>query len=176
MKKLVKNTRANKNENGFSLMEVLLAVYILLTALVGIIALIASINASASASSARLVAANLAQEGIEVVKNIRDLNFGDNGWNDWFASFSGTSNYLAQYNDTALRAWQDIPLKYDAATGLYGYDAGAAPPFAYKRKIIMTKNPSGANDNEIKISVEVTWTEHGRAGSLTAEDRLWNWR
>ncbi|MBU3901267.1 hypothetical protein KKF25_01340, partial [Patescibacteria group bacterium] len=125
-----------------------------------------------SVSSSKLIAANLAQEGIEVVKSIRDLNFGVNGWDDWYASISGVNNYLAQYSDTAFRAWQDISLKYDSATGLYGYDAGVNTPFAYKRKIILTK----VDDNEIKVEAIVSWTEHNRSQTLTVEDRLWNWR
>ena len=164
------------SESGFSLIEVMMAIYIIITALTGIMTLVSSINASVSVSSSKLVAANLAQEGIEVVKSIRDLNFGVNGWDDWYASISGANNYLVQYSDTALRAWQDTPLKYDLATGLYGYDAGSATPFAYKRKIILTKNPSGADDNEIKVEAVVSWTEHNRSQTLTVEDRLWNWR
>lgn len=168
--------RQPTNESGFSLLEVMIAIYIIITALTGIMALVSSINASASVSSSKLVAANLAQEGIEVVKSIRDLNFGVNAWDDWYASISGTNTYLVQYNDTAWRGFQDIPLKYDSATGLYGYDAGIDTPFAYKRRIILTKNPSGADDNEIKVEAMVSWTEHNRSQTLTVEDRLWNWR
>ncbi|MBU2037172.1 hypothetical protein KJ866_03195 [Patescibacteria group bacterium] len=180
MKNCVKNIIIkNKSENGFSLMGVLISVYIILTALVGIMALISSINASASASSSRLVAANLAQEGIEVVKNIRDLSLDTSNWDNWYDLFSGSSEYLVQYDDTSLwRAWQDIPLKYDTVTGLYGYDAGIVTPFAYKRKITLTSLTQDIDGNtiEIKVSVQITWVEHGRAGSLTVEDRLWNWR
>lgn len=157
-------------------MEVIIAIYIIITALTGIMALVGAINASASASSSKLIAANLAQEGIEVVKSIRDLNFGINSWDDWYASLAGANNYLVQYNDTAWRGWQDIPLKYDSATGLYGYDAGTNTAFGYKRRIILTKNPSGADDNEIKVEAIVDWTEHNRSQTLTVEDRLWNWR
>lgn len=144
-----------------------------------------AINSSASVSSSKLIAANLAQEGIEIVKNIRDLNYlaDDNGdgepdysWNVCYTSLSGEITFLVQYDDTSPRLFSEEPLKYDLTTGLYGYDAGAVTPFAYKRKIIMTKNPSGLDDNEIKVQAVVSWVEHGRAESLTVEDRLWNWR
>lgn len=174
----------NKSENGFSLMEVLLSIYIILTALVGIMALISSINASASNSSAKLVAASLAQEGIEIVKNIRDLNFGANSWDDWYNSFGPIgvgADYEVQYDDTSLsRAWSDTPLKYEVVNGLwrYGYSAGTATPFVYKRKVTLTPMTLDSDSKlvEVKVSVQVTWTEHGRPGSLIAEDRLWNWR
>ncbi len=110
--------KISKKELGFSLMEVIIAIYIITTALMGIMALVISINSSARVSAAKLIAANLAQEGIEVVKSIRDLNFGVNGWDDWYASISGSANYIAQYNDTALRPFSDVSLKYDSVTGL----------------------------------------------------------
>ena len=161
---------------GFSLVEVIVSLFIIVTVLIGAMTLISSITSTGGMSASKLIAANLAQEGIEVVRNIRDLNFGANGWDDWYASISGVNNYLAQYNDPDFRAWQDIPLKYNSTTGLYGYDAGVDTPFAYKRKIILTKNPSGVNDNEIKVEAVVSWTEHNRPQTLTVEDRLWNWR
>ena len=168
----MKRLAATKKESGFSLMEVLLAIFIILAALTGIMSLIASINASVAVSSSKLVAANLAQEGIEIVKSIRDLNVGVNNWDDWYASISGVNEYLVQYSDEAFRPWQDIPLKFDPAAGLYGYDSGAATAFAFKRKIILTK----ISDEEIKVEAVISWVEHNRPQTLTAEDRLWNWR
>ena len=165
-----------------------MAIYIIITVLVGVMGLVISINASVSMSASKLIAANLAQEGIEVVKNIRDLNFGANGWDDWYAEFSGRTCYYLQYDSSNLdrsipSCDSDAPvLQYNLATGLYGYngyngyDSGVNTPFVYKRKIILTKNPSGVNDNEIKVEAVVSWVEHNRPQTLTVEDRLWNWR
>lgn len=161
-------------------MELLVAVFIISTALVGIMSLINTVISSASYSTARLTAAHLAQEGIEIVKGIRDLNYeqpaGCVGWDCWWADFSGTTSYIAQYDDSDLRPLSNVPLKYNAATWLYGYDAGIDTPFNYKRVITITKNPSGLDGNEIRVSVQVTWTERTRQGSVVAEDRLWRWR
>lgn len=160
------------NEQGFGLMEVIVSIFIILIGLMGVMALVNYSTIAGGTSASRLIAANLAQEGIEVVRNIRDLNFGDNGWNDWYAGIEGTTNYLAQYNDTSLRAFSDTPLKYNSSTGLYGYDSGTDAPFAFKRKITLTK----ISANEVKLVAEITWVEQNRPHVLTAEDRLWNWR
>ncbi len=158
--------------SGFSLMEVIMAVFIVLIALMGVMALLLSVNFSAKVSASKLVAANLAQEGVEVVKSIRDLNFDINGWDDWYNSISGSTDYVAQYNDTALRPFSSAYLKYDSASGLYGYDAGQDTLFNFQRTITLTK----VSDNEIKVEVSLAWTDNGRAQNLMVEDRLWNWR
>lgn len=177
------------NSGGFSLMEVILAIFILITVLAGLMSMISDVTRAAAASSSKLIAANLAQEGIEVVKNIRDLNYGDNGWNDWYASFNSGQLicYYIQYDSISLGSsvpcGDDAPvLKYDSAGGLYGYTKpdgsgmAADSKYAFKRKVSLQRNPDGASDQEIAVVSSVSWTEHGRTQSVIIEDRLWNWR
>jgi prepilin-type N-terminal cleavage/methylation domain-containing protein len=160
-------------EKGFSLVEVLVAIFIISLALSSVLFLLNSALLAGSTSSARLVAANLAQEGIEVVKNIRDLDFIASGsWDDWYSSFSGTNDYIVQYNDTSLRSFSDIQLKFNALTGLYSYDSGNNTVYSYKRRITLSK----ISNDEIKVTSLVTWTEKDVLKSISVEDRLWNWR
>lgn len=159
-------------ETGFGLVEVLMAIFIIFTTLVGIMTLLTRTILSSAVSSSKMVATNLAQEGIEVVRNIRDLETDSSNWDNWYESISGTTDYLVQYNDSDLRVYQDIPLNFESATGRYGYDFGTATAFAYKRKITLQK----ISDTEIKVTAQMDWTEHGQAQTLTVEDRLWNWR
>ncbi len=160
------------HEAGFGLVEVIMAIFIIIIALVGIMTLLSQTMASSAVSSSKMVATNLAQEGIEVVRNIRDLKTDSSNWDNWYAGISGTVNYLVQYSDSDLRVYQDIPLKFEASTGRYGYDFGTATAFAYKRKITLQK----ISALEIKVTAQLDWTEHGRTQSLIVEDRLWNWR
>ncbi|PIV38802.1 MAG: hypothetical protein COS30_00115 [Candidatus Portnoybacteria bacterium CG02_land_8_20_14_3_00_45_8] len=164
-------TGAN-SEQGFGLMEVIVSIFIISIGLMGVMALVNYFTIAGGTSASRLIAANLAQEGIEVVRNIRDLNFGTNGWSDWYAGIEGTTSYLVQYNDASWRAFSDMPLKYDSSAGLYGYDSGVDTSFVFKRKITLTK----ISDAEIKLVAEITWVEQNRSHILTVEDRLWNWR
>ncbi len=153
-------------------MEVLVGTFFIVVGLVGAMILINQSLASGSFGASRLVAANLAQEGVELVKNIRDLTYGASSWDAWYASVAGSNDYIVQYNDTSLRPFVDQPLKYDEITGLYSYDAGVVPSVAFRRKITLTK----VSDNEAKVACLVTWTEKGRNYNLLVEDRLWNWR
>ena len=191
LRKKIKHNREpdSANSGGFSLMEVILAIFILLTVLTGLMSMISDVIRAAAAASSKLIAANLAQEGIEVVKNIRDLNYKDNGWNDWYASFNSGQLicYYLQYDsislDNSVPCGDDAPvLKYDLTSGLYGYTkpdgSGMATDsrYGFKRKISLQRNPDGTSDNEIAVVSSVSWTEHGRTRSVMVEDRLWNWR
>lgn len=166
-----KDKRDKKNCHcfGFTLLEVMVAIFIIIMGLGGALSLIRYTVSAAATSAARLLAANLAQEGIEVVRNIRDLNYGANGWNDWYNDPSVLGDHLVQYNSVNLRPFSETFLNYDAS-GYYSYE-GSGTPTTYKRKITLTK--SGA---EITVVAEVTWSERGRSYSLVVEDRLWNWR
>lgn len=157
---------------GFSLLEVIVALYILLVGIVGVMSLIVGATQAGAVSASRLLAANLAQEGIEVVKNIRDLNYDGNGWTNWHANLVA-GNYLVQYNDTSLRPYANTILLYDAAAGLYSYSGGSVGKFNFRRTINLSNIVNGVS---VKVISTVSWTENGRNHSLAVEDDLWNWR
>ncbi len=172
-KKLLAKIISRPTESGFFLLEVIIAVFILEIGVIGTVLLLKQASSSVSVSASRLVAAQLAQEGIEIVKNIRDINYNEiDKWGTWYNSISGISYYLVQYNDVALRTFSDTALKLNSVTGLYGYDAGGAVPADFKRKIILEK----ISADEVKVVTEMTWQDRGRSYTLEAEDRLWNWR
>src|SRR3989338_10456135 len=70
-------------EKGFTLIEVIVAVFVLTIGVVGVFALVNQTMAASSILTSRLIAAYLAQEGIEIARNIRDGNFLEAGEPDW---------------------------------------------------------------------------------------------
>ncbi len=153
---------------GFLILEILVATYVISMGLIGSLSLITYIAAKASVSSSRLVAANLAQEGLEVVHNIRDSQA---LWRNWFDN-PPVGFWRVQYNTTQLdKSDWDTFLLYDPSTHLYQYDNGS--PTSFKRKITLSKT---ANDVQIQVIAEVSWTEKGKSYSLTVDSRLWNWK
>jgi len=155
-----------QNQAGFTLLEVIIAMFIILVGLVGILTLANLSLKSASLSKMRLIASGLAQEGIEVVRNMRKSQL---EWDDWY---NGVSNgdYRVQYNSASLLSFAETPLKLDKASGLYQYDSGDRTPFY--RKVTLSK----ISNNEVKVVVEVKWQLKGGWHYLTLEDRLWNWK
>jgi hypothetical protein len=119
----------------------------------------------------------MAQEGIEIIRNIRDTNFiTAQGWSSGLLSCetgcqgdykTGTAtqtpaNQLSPYNtNTFLRLNTD---------GFYGYDAGTNTKF--KRKITI----NFISADTLKVDVTVFWDYSGKSFSFNANEYIYNWR
>lgn len=158
------------NKRGFTLLEALTATFVLSLGVVGVFIVINQTAAFAQVTSSRFVAIYLAQEGVEIVKNIRDTNLlkihkGEEGVN-WDSGLTGCATGCeADYNDSDL-ASNDRYLKIDG--GFYSYDSGNTTPF--KREITITPD-----SDILKISVEVSWQERGRTHRVLAQENLYKW-
>lgn len=152
-------------------MEALVAILILTMGIVPSLAVILTGNAFSSSVRNSLVASNLAQEGAEVVRALRDASWFNNQPFD-----TGLSNgiYRLEWNsDVLLPESGNPPLKV-TSTGLYNYSSGADTVF--RRRILITKiDPLGCNC-ELRIITEITWPERSRTRTIQVESHLFNWR
>jgi len=64
-----------KNNKGQGLVEMVIALAVIVTGVIGALSLAVSALSSSKESETRIIAANLAREGIEVARNIRDSNW-----------------------------------------------------------------------------------------------------
>jgi len=156
-----------KNQKGFTLIEAMIAIGLIVTGLTGVLVLINRAIGFNSLAFNRLVASSLAQEGVEVVRNIRDTNWlNQRPWDNGLPE--GT--YQVQYNSKQLSLYTDQPLLFDENTGFFNYESGSSTP--YKRKIELKR----ISADEIRVLVTVSWI--GRGGgdfNLVVEDHLFNW-
>ena len=169
---------------GFTLMEAIVAIFLITTGIVGVLALVTQTISSATLSTQRLTAAYLAQEGIEIVRNIRDTNWLEqytnpaNSWDEGLTiNCPGACNCptgcIADYtysvqSDPDLPAYADQYLNIDG--GFYSYSAGTQTKF--KRKI--TISPSGGDI--LQVSVLVEWSEKGTTYQVEVQENLYNWK
>lgn len=181
-----------KNGKGFTLLEVIIAIFLITVGVGATVSLINQTLSSSQVISSRLVASYLAQEGIELVRNIRDGNWLEGV--DWLDG--GLTLYL---NSMAAIDYVNWPELMDSdhqdfylclgSGGFYYYDPPAPPPGTiscsspastltpYQRIITLLSVPAGDPDPEaIRVLSEVKWTERGREHSITAEEILYNWR
>lgn len=160
-----------KASHGFTLLEVIIAMFLLTVGAGGAFMLIQRMVAFSAENVNKLTASYLAQEGVELVRNIRDSNFlkqysGAGGaWNDGLTACEAGCEI--DYNDTGLVSYSGQPLKMNGS--FYGYDAGEGTHF--KRKITIAQ----AGADTLKIQVEVFWEDRGFTRSVDGSSELYNW-
>lgn len=163
---------------GFTLLEVIISIFILTIGIGGAFALITRVAQTSSLPSSKLVATHLAQEGVEIVRNIRDGNFlsiskGFGGaWdNDIVNMLCLNKEYEAVYSSNSLECFQDRFLQIDGDSK-YIYGSGVLTPF--KRKITITPDPD-PSIKKITVDVKVFWEEKGKQQSVTAATEMYDW-
>ena len=185
---LIKNKQ--KKEYGFTLIEVIVAIFILTVGIGGSFMLIQQTLAGVSIVESRLIAIYLGQEGIEVIRNIRDNNWleqreslqvpPDPLWNHGLTScYPPVSCCEADYNtDTSLLDplvtvagcdFDDLHYLNLDGNGLYSYSAGAQTKF--KRKIFIEE----IDENKMKVTVIVQWEEKNKFHEIKIIEHITNW-
>lgn len=156
------------NQKGLTILDVLVAVFIIAVGLAAVLALLNYTLRAAQTSKMGLIASGLAQEGVEIVRSVRDAQA---DWTGWFASpLAGDWQVAYDSSSFSIPDNTSAPLKYDAATGLYQYATGSNTLFY--RKVSISKISS----DQLKVIVDIKWTLGSMERHLIVEDRLWRWR
>ena len=146
--------------------ELVASLFMLIVILQVFVFISASVNNS-SVLRDNLIAVNLVQEGVEVVRNIRDR--------DWFLRNSfGTSlpvgSWRVQWNSNALVPLGGNPvLKKNSTVQFFSYDSGTDTVFR------RTIDISLVSVNEIRVISTVNWNVKSDSKSISAETHLFNW-
>lgn len=175
---------SNFKRKGFTLIELIIVVFVLAIGILGVYSVYSQIISYTTISLSRLTASYLAQEGIEIVRNIRDTNWLEgesNPWDEGLTSclagceadyFCTTVEEPAPDNPISHNCFKAYGtgnfLKIDPTNGFYNYATGDNTKF--KREITIT--PIG---NILKVSVTVSWQEKGKPYNITAQENLYNW-
>ncbi len=163
-------------EEGFTLLEVIGAIFILMVGLGGSFSLMSQTLSAASSVELKLTAAYLGQEGLEIVKNLRDQAWLEKrtspflSWNEYLPVGNWEADYLT-LDSLGNHAFNSSPLNIDA-DGFYSYSPGVQTKFI--RKISIAEiSPS---DPDIKrVTVQVSWEERGRAHNFQVMEDVTNW-
>lgn len=174
---LIPNFQKNR---GFTLVETLVAITVLLMAVTGAYTAAQTGLSSAIYSRDEVVAAYLAQEGIEQIRNMRDEN-GISG-RSWLTGIAAQSSDACYFGSTctvdaianALYSCGGTvcpPVREDATNGFYGYDASwTATPFV--RTITLTE----INPDEVQVVSTVTWSKGLSSRTFRVRENIMNWQ
>lgn len=171
----------NNKQKGFTLVETLVAISILLIAVVGPISLIGDSLHKLYFARDQMVAINLAQEGIEVVRQKRDSDMLAAAASTLFST-GGTSYYTVDTRSAtpltkviqATSIQQPVYLK----GGFYEQgDTISASTTPFTRLVTVTDTGIAAANSSIERQVisKVEWNTGGASSSISVSENLFKW-
>ncbi|MFZ2831898.1 MAG: prepilin-type N-terminal cleavage/methylation domain-containing protein [Minisyncoccia bacterium] len=175
---------SNNSREGFTLVETLVAIAILLIAVVGPISLIGNAIHNLYYAKDEMIAINLAQEGIEVVRQKRDSNLLSNtAWDTGFAPVAGgaVKDYIVDATTGTLTACTIVtpcgvtqtPVYLDTTTGFYK-QASTPPVGPIKTQFSRRISVSGIG-NERAVTTTVIWKTGGTNGTVSVSENIFKW-
>lgn len=159
---------------GFTLIETLVAITILVSAIAGPLTIASRSLFSAQFTKNQIIASYLAQDAVEYVRNLRDENVLSG--QAWLQSLlPGVCNSKCRVdsaNDNVQGCGGSCPpIKRDSASGLYGYQ-GSWDDTIFTRDVTLSEVVSG---EEATISVTISWTQGSASRSYTIRENIFNW-
>lgn len=167
-----------QKKDGFGIVEVMVAIFVITFGIVGVLALADQNIRMQRTNTNTLIASSLAQEGIEIVRNIRDKN-----WllkHDWKLGLgAGTSmdivqdgSYAIDYSGNIINvsavsdAGANLKINND---GLYWHGVGSNSFF--NRMISIVDNGENVN-----VTATISWNEGKGSHNYSLDTVLYNWK
>jgi type II secretory pathway pseudopilin PulG len=175
---------SSNNHKGFTLIETLFAVLLFSASLVSLMAIAGRGIAAANSAREQTTAHYLAQEGLEVVRNIRDSNFMNQGWDTGFSQCTQNNPCHVEYTQTSiptLELCQTDPVN-GCQVGINNdafVNEGEGSPSGYLRKIYVI--PGGIDPNtqtitEYQVVSKISWKSKTVDRAVTLETLLKKWQ
>ncbi len=159
-------------KNGFTMIEMIAALFVVSVGIMGVFSLVSQTISYVSIISSRLTAIYLSQEGMEIIRNIRDSNFlkinkGEEiNWDD---SLSDGQYYNFDYQSQAIPDTTSCSgNNYLDISGDFYRCSGSGQ---FQRKVQIIK----IGVDEMDILIEVTWSERGRSHQVVVRESLYQW-
>lgn len=168
------------SRRGQTLVEALVAISILTTGFIGIVALLNKSFQLNRITTNDTQATYLASEGIEITKSLIDHDvYSGLPSNEWFGqSFTNTGHYYGiDYRTdttaglTVSNATASAPLYLDPTTNLFSYDSSGIRT-KFVRDIWVGLSADGY---DLDVRSTVTWTDGGLSNNITLEDHFYDW-
>lgn len=183
-----------QDSQGFTLIETVVALALLAAALAGPVTLATRSIFHTRFSKNKLIAAHLAAEGIELVRQKRDSNI--MAGNDWATDLPVTGSAISYQRDTDVTfSWPlsscttcGVPLGYNSATGLYTQGCSSNCTI-FTRVITVDRGlgpenqisiPAGKTTvpgpDRMQVTSTISWQDNAGPQSITLTQILYNWR
>ncbi len=165
------------NKRAFTLLETIVAIGLIVGGLVGTLALVAQSTRDVRGADNRLIAAQLAQESIEVVVAIRDTNWiQGHTANALTRNIRTTQRGIVNYNSTAVQQVnQNQFCLLRNAEGYYVHGTPATCTTLFRRHLEIADGTDSAGTVYREVRAVVEWQVGTRTESVTTVHHLYNW-
>lgn len=178
MKLFFKKINKLKERGGFTMVETLVAVSIFSISLLGIMSVLANGISDTNAAKRKMIAAYLAQEGIEYIRNKRDTQALSTSWlafkNEMNQCNGSGINVCDFVGDEFKRCNEIADCKLYINNNKYDHVVGTDNYSGFTRRV-WRADVSGNGTNELKVFSEVKWTQGSGEQSVTFSENLFNW-
>lgn len=157
-----------KINHGFTIVETLVAVAILMISIAGPLTIAQKGLMAAIYARDQSVAAFLAQDAVEYIKNYRE----NNDWDTWSNKFSSCTQSSPCNIDTTqdnTQVTSSLNLMHDNS-GYRPYTAGGVASQFYRKFYLITS--INGNPHESRLIVEVSWNNGTISNVVTLENEL----
>jgi type II secretory pathway pseudopilin PulG len=192
--------RSLSSRKGQTLIEALVALTVLTIGFVGIVTLLAKSFQLNRITSEDTQATYLAEEGVELVKNLADHDVyagiagGGSGVTNWGASFPPAGSFCANncyyeidYKTTSISpsvvfpSAQSTPLEIGPENGsadadMYAYTIAGGTPTDFVRNIKVSRVSTGpGNTFALQVISSVSWSSGIFSDTVSVEDYFYAW-
>jgi prepilin-type N-terminal cleavage/methylation domain-containing protein len=175
-----------KINKGFTLIEVVVSMALLILVFGGLIGVMILSQETKISTKNNLIANNLAQEGIDLVRFIRDQNY-NNKEEDVFLGIytnDGKPYSFTIMTDSGglitIDAFSDGSVKNSDALKIFNhryiYTADLTAINTPFRRLITTTYNAGATPPHLAVKSEVYWQSDNKQNTITIQDELTDWR
>lgn len=167
---------------GFTLVETLVAVTIVLVAVIGPFQLVKDSLTASYVARDQVIATALAEEGLEYVRSVRDGNYlynldnpgANRSWLHGLAN-CGSANGCAvdPIEGTIVACGATCPPLRTNAASLYTQDTGTGTTATRFTRTVRVETIG--TDREVRVTVTVSFSTRHTPFTVTVTDNLYNW-
>lgn len=169
--------KRNSIKNGFTVIELLLSISIAGIALMALASATPIMMYQVNYARQKSTATYLAQEGVELIKSVRDHNsMSGVAWNYQIDGSRADNEVDYTYppgNPTTAWTGTGTFLRLNNQ-GFYCYNGGAGTQTVFKRKVTLTLvTPAPPGSEYLDVKVTVSWTDKYGLHNIVVEDYLY---